>query len=285
MVLRRGFTLIELLVVIAIIAILAAILFPVFSQAREKARQAACISSLKQIGMGLLQYLQDYDERFPPEEHGNWNAFSSRPSCQWAATAANPFLRWPVLINPYVRNRQVYECPSAKQIWYGTGRVYSRGANPCNWVLPEDWIDFNQSIGFNRDRLIDRKLAQIPEPASCVFSPDAAHPEAASSVSRVAFADRCAVACGPDWSPRPADWDRNDSFINQATRHLRGSNITFVDGHTKWMQYGSIWARWRELYWRGTPSGTDNDGNGQDDGREGYAFDIFGLWNNGPWRP
>jgi prepilin-type N-terminal cleavage/methylation domain-containing protein len=65
---RSAFTLIELLVVIAIIAILAAILFPVFSQAREKARQATCISSLKQIGMGLLQYLQDYDEKFPPHQ-------------------------------------------------------------------------------------------------------------------------------------------------------------------------------------------------------------------------
>ncbi|MCS7186725.1 MAG: DUF1559 domain-containing protein [Armatimonadota bacterium] len=267
--LRRGFTLIELLVVIAIIAILAAILFPVFSQAREKARQASCISSLKQIGLGLLQYLQDYDERFPPEER-IWNQFSSRPSCQWAATAANPFLRWPVLINPYVRNRQVYECPSAKQIWYGTGRVYSRGANPCNWVLPEDWITFNQSIGFNRDRLIDQRLAQIPEPASCVYAPDAAHPEAASSVGRVAFADRCAVACGPSWSPRPPDWDRNEGFLNQATRHLRGSNITFVDGHTKWMQYSSIWARWLELYRRGG---------------EGFAWDIFGLWVNRPESP
>src|SRR3979411_2574127 len=62
---RAGFTLIELLVVIAIIAILAAILFPVFSQAREKARRASCTSNLKQISRGLLQYLQDYDERFP----------------------------------------------------------------------------------------------------------------------------------------------------------------------------------------------------------------------------
>ncbi len=76
---RRGFTLIELLVVIAIIAILAAILFPVFAQAREKARQTTCTSNLKQIGTAFMMYVQDYDETYPP-----WTGMCPDPSLRWA---------------------------------------------------------------------------------------------------------------------------------------------------------------------------------------------------------
>src|SRR6186997_2010986 len=87
---RHGFTLIELLVVIAIIALLAAILFPVFARARENARRASCSSNLKQIGLGMLQYTQDYDEHFPMQ-------------------AAAAF--WPSL-TPYIKSDQIYKCPS-----------------------------------------------------------------------------------------------------------------------------------------------------------------------------
>jgi prepilin-type N-terminal cleavage/methylation domain-containing protein len=94
---RVGFTLIELLVVIAIIAILAAILFPVFSQARAKARQAACLNNFKQVGTGMLQYTQDYDECFP------YNRFYG--------PAGAAYQNWKYGILPYIRNQQVYECP------------------------------------------------------------------------------------------------------------------------------------------------------------------------------
>jgi prepilin-type N-terminal cleavage/methylation domain-containing protein/prepilin-type processing-associated H-X9-DG protein len=95
---KHGFTLIELLVVIAIIAILAAILFPVFARARENARRASCQSNLKQIGLGLLQYSQDYDEQMTP-------------------TSANAFgggrVPWHALIQPYVKSTQLFKCPSS----------------------------------------------------------------------------------------------------------------------------------------------------------------------------
>jgi prepilin-type N-terminal cleavage/methylation domain-containing protein len=97
---RVGFTLIELLVVIAIIAILAAILFPVFSQARAKARQAACLNNLKQIGLGVMQYTQDYDESFP--------------ICRFAGTSTQSWLNWKYIIFPYVKNLQIYECPESR---------------------------------------------------------------------------------------------------------------------------------------------------------------------------
>ena len=105
---NSAFTLIELLVVIAIIAILAAILFPVFAQAREKARQTTCISNLKQLGLGIMQYTQDYDETYPISSYfGTTNP----PSTSLAASL--PWLSWAGIIYPYVKSAQVFQCPDA----------------------------------------------------------------------------------------------------------------------------------------------------------------------------
>ena len=94
---RRGFTLIELLVVIAIIAILAAILFPVFAKAREKARQTSCLSNLKQLGLAIMQYAQDYDERI----------------IGYVGGTGNPSPAWYQVVEPYLKNTQILACPSA----------------------------------------------------------------------------------------------------------------------------------------------------------------------------
>lgn len=106
-----GFTLIELLVVIAIIAILAAILFPVFARAREKARQTSCLNNVKQQLMAVMQYVQDYDERYPIDRYG-----------------------WVVLLRPYTKNDQIWVCPSwgigiwdrcGDQVWIESTYQYS----------------------------------------------------------------------------------------------------------------------------------------------------------------
>lgn len=103
---RRGFTLIELLVVIAIIAILAAILFPVFAKAREKARQTSCLSNIRQLATGVLGYCQDYDEIYPP---AGYNAQYVYPD------GVADWMKWPVLTQPYIKNYSLFMCPSGEK--------------------------------------------------------------------------------------------------------------------------------------------------------------------------
>ncbi|MFO7947975.1 MAG: DUF1559 domain-containing protein [Armatimonadota bacterium] len=143
---RKGFTLIELLVVIAIIAILAAILFPVFARAREKARQSSCLSNMKQIGLSIQMYIQDYDERLP-RSLGYYNSDNK---------ASNPQdLYWYEATEPYIKNEQILLCPSESDHAYDTGdgsaQVYL-----CDYAI---------------NQLIDgQRLARIEAPASVILN-------------------------------------------------------------------------------------------------------------------
>lgn len=120
-----GFTLIELLVVIAIIAILAAILFPVFARAREQARRSVCVSNVKQLGMAWMMYVQDHDEKFPP--NNSTNVTASNPTPEWEPQAAGPFPCKPcrprhrvtgkpydprIFAMPYIKSTDLFKCPS-----------------------------------------------------------------------------------------------------------------------------------------------------------------------------
>ena len=117
---RRGFTLIELLVVIAIIAILAAMLFPVFARARESARKIQCLSNVKNIAMAIQLYFTDYD-RTPPGEHdANVIAYFSQVGAKPVGgpctyqQEVNPYLRWPVILDEYIKNSDVWRCPARR---------------------------------------------------------------------------------------------------------------------------------------------------------------------------
>lgn len=133
---KKGFTLIELLVVIAIIAILAAILFPVFAKSREKARQSSCLSNLKQIGLACMSYAQDFDEK-------------NVPTFKWVGNT--DLYLWGDLIQPYMRNYQLLVCPSNSWVW-STSRpqilnpatnTFSRTNLTCSYALTDMNVDQN----------------------------------------------------------------------------------------------------------------------------------------------
>jgi len=198
---RRGFTLIELLVVIAIIAILAAILFPVFARAREKARQSSCLSNLKQIGTAALSYCQDYDEMTPG--HGcSWRDYStsSGETC------------WVAKVQPYCKNTQMFTCPSDPNVYAAPGRSQSGYGSNLNYVAPR----------------AGRKIGDIQSPAETIWYADASrgYIRAPRCCGITIITPLCTQAPGVD---------------NIVWRHNDGANFTFVDGHTKWMkQSGSI---------------------------------------------
>jgi len=132
----RAFTLIELLVVIAIIAILAAILFPVFAQAREKARQITCASNMKQLGLAVIQYTQDYDDVYPIGEIDG---------CQWGGgcSGGNGAYNWAQMISPYVKATGVYGCPDDP----GGGTAQTQGSGALNWQ--GTWMGYKMSYAAN----------------------------------------------------------------------------------------------------------------------------------------
>jgi len=219
---KRGFTLIELLVVIAIIAILAAILFPVFSRAREKARQTACLSNMKQISNALMMYCQDWDETFP--------FLTSCPLANQDLASSTPQGQ----LHPYIKNVQVWECPSAT---LGT-RPYRAGnvAYDGGWYYPLEFAGATISIGIN-ERLMrgtgcdwttfagPYKMAAVVSPAETVAFVDSPMFSGCGG-RRVIFAN--AVDGGVS--------DINQRSLSKNTRHSGGDNIVFADGHVKWMQ-------------------------------------------------
>jgi len=176
---RKGFTLIELLVVIAIIAILAAILFPVFAQAREKARAISCLSNMKQLGLGLYQYTQDYDEQLIK----NYYAF---PAGGGWGTNGQVFYNWRHAVQPYVKNTGIMACPSSQYfnnsqffVW-GTNNAGPGGNGALGDWMPGSYAINSHVIGFangcavsctNTPQGIDA-LAAIDKPADTIEAVD-----------------------------------------------------------------------------------------------------------------
>ena len=215
---KVAFTLIELLVVIAIIAMLSAILFPAFSRAREAARKAACMSNLKQIGLGILQYTQDYDQAFPLIDGNGLPTILS-------------------VINPYIKSSQLWVCPSQPQTspttvypTYGVNIYGINGGNNLRWGTPFNRLNFSTVNPFKTDAMMGMDTIALfcsnrSNNYYCNNTPGCATGTATS---------------GQNWDATTG-WMQSALFLQQdpdttgVWRHNGTTNLLFTDGHVKAM--------------------------------------------------
>lgn len=198
---RLAFTLIELLVVIAIIALLAAILFPVFSRARENARKSSCANNVKQLGIGMMMYGQDYDE----------NVFPIRID-------GSTYFAWSSLIQPYIKSRQILLCPSTSGRQQSYSYNFNAGGFPSrtlsDFPIPAQTIAFADALG-TTDTSLNKSLV--------FFTGDASF--GGRFIGRLVNAGTTAV-------------DTHDA-VPHPVIHMEGTNYAFLDGHVKWLKYFS----------------------------------------------
>src|SRR5687767_6701505 len=251
---KRAFTLIELLVVIAIIAILAAILFPVFAQARAAARKTSCLSNTKQFTLAALMYAQDYDETVmspafrrlgnpPPTQYSNF---------YWGRR----WMVWPELIQPYTKNLDIFTCPDRRDspFWGYCINVNSSNDDfPGAPTPPGNWND-GTSAGLTRVGQYSPSLAEMVAPASTIWFYDAN--SAVYQAGLTTWTSLEALAASNPAGAKSLEVDGsqtiaqlfltgggrvdNSPLIREPHRHSQGMNIAWCDGHAKWTRPSQI---------------------------------------------
>lgn len=247
-----AFTLIELLVVIAIIAILAAILFPVFGRARENARRSSCQSNLKQVGLGFIQYTQDYDNYLP------------------ATQTSSPTKTWPTLTDPYVKGAQLYICPSGERPSFAPDPTFidplvgakktaycgkSTGDGSSGSAVESTSYTRNAIPNLSASWSTTGFYGSGPKQGFISLNPndplnEAAIEDAAGTIHVFDGVAGAAViapnnsACSASAQIRLITEKSTDRFVDSETtkpayRHFQGFNALYGDGHVKWRRYGS----------------------------------------------
>jgi prepilin-type N-terminal cleavage/methylation domain-containing protein/prepilin-type processing-associated H-X9-DG protein len=239
---RRGFTLIELLVVIAIIAILAAILFPVFAQARDKARSAACLSNGKQIASAVMMYTQDYDETLPHHAADVGNGTTS-------FLAPNVATTWLRSILTYTKNSNVFNCPSSP--------LYP-GLTP-NPNIPVTSYQGNAVVISKTGK----SLASVPAPADIVFCQEnffnfqTSYNRPTSNAAGTTFQYWHLIDSRPNSSAAPRLPENPTCGEQYNSKHFGGGNLVFIDGHAKFTNFRMVRSGWFGLLPDEAYSGTD----------------------------
>ena len=220
---RPGFTLIELLIVIAIISLLAAILFPVFATVREKARQSACMSNMKQLGMGVLMYYQDCDEWTPRTVYNGGNSYG-----------------WAGILYPYVRNTQVYQCPNEEFLLPAP----STGTYGVSYAYNENLRSTNDGVSWSGLAIgsLNSPTATIMifewDPFSLATNPPA---EAVPLLNPAEASSHCANGvAGGSYFDVMGPMDNANGAGGNYLRHDGGGNYLFLDGHAKFLQSKTV---------------------------------------------
>jgi prepilin-type N-terminal cleavage/methylation domain-containing protein/prepilin-type processing-associated H-X9-DG protein len=257
---KQGFTLIELLVVISIIAIIAAILFPVFARARESARRASCASNLKQIGLGLMQYTQDYDEAYPMDAVGSTGNADWNTGFGIGASDATTKYTWMDAIYPYVKSEQIFDCPSVKFVknpakGNSAQRYHYRdGYNWGSYSINEGGLAWGSCVKnlngpVSRGQTLSHKtghktvhVMDVVVPAQTVWVADGMGAPFVKAVAKSAdYAAGLQISTMSDGYRVLGTW--NNMADGWPERHLETTNILWADGHVKAMSLEQLSAK------------------------------------------